>query len=91
MAHHDYAQHAKSIESGDELKLARDPTNCFDDKAVKVLYNGEQIGWIPREKNKTVAALLDHGFDVRTWVISHDKNGLLAPRLYVSSTLAREE
>lgn len=32
-----------------ELELVPDPENEFDPNAIKVLYYGKQIGWVPRK------------------------------------------
>lgn len=38
----------------DQLVLEADPENKFDPKAIKVLYLGEQVGWIPRRSTAII-------------------------------------
>lgn len=44
-----------------ELKLEREPKNEYDGFAVKILFEGQKIGYIPRSKNQTIARLMDAG------------------------------
>lgn len=84
LSHHNYAMFAKQIEVGDELVMERDVTNRFDQNAIRLLWNGEQIGWVPKEQNDVIAKLMDANLDVRCAVISHDRDvGDLQRRLYV--------
>lgn len=90
LSHHQYCFCAKQINVGDELYLERQPTNQFDNNAIKVMFDHEamgreQIGWIPAADNKILAKLLDAGCDLRAHVISHDPaNPKLDSRLYIS-------
>ena len=83
LSHHDYSLHARNIQAGDELTLERDIGNRFDDFAIKVLYDVDQIGWIPKGQNEIIAKLIDHGLDIRAKVISHEPSQPLDKRLYV--------
>ena len=49
----------RSIPAGAELQLERESGNRYDPYAVKVLYNGEQIGYIKRVHSQTIAEELD--------------------------------
>lgn len=88
LSHSSYALYAKQIEAGDELELRRDAHNQYDQFAIKVCFDGEQIGWIPKGQNEILARLLDHGLDVRAKVISHDTGAALDKRLYILVCLA---
>lgn len=44
-----------------ELTLQREPDNEFDPFAVKVLFNNQKLGYIPKSKNQTIARLMDAG------------------------------
>lgn len=46
---------------GDVLSLEREPDNPHDARAVRVLWQGHMLGYVPRAGNETVAALLDRG------------------------------
>jgi hypothetical protein len=44
---------------GDVLQLVREPDNEYDEHAVAVHWNGQQLGYLPREENHTMAVMLD--------------------------------
>ncbi|MEJ5211599.1 MAG: HIRAN domain-containing protein [Burkholderiales bacterium] len=46
---------------GDALTLEREPDNPHDPRAVRVLWQGEMLGYVPRAGNETVARLMDQG------------------------------
>jgi len=52
----------KKLEKGQTLDLKREPDNKYDKFAVAI-YNvqGERLGYIPRDKNETLARLMDAG------------------------------
>jgi hypothetical protein len=49
------------IRPGDRLTLTREPGNRHDRNAVRVDWNGQQIGYVPRAENRAVARALDEG------------------------------
>lgn len=49
------------IRIGDRLTLTREPDNRHDPNAVRVDWNGQQLGYIPRKENRAVARALDEG------------------------------
>lgn len=49
------------IRPGDRLTLEREPDNRHDRNAVRVDWNGQQIGYVPRAENRAVARALDQG------------------------------
>lgn len=46
---------------GDRLTLTREPDNRHDRNAIRVEWNGRQLGYVPRAENRAVAAALDAG------------------------------
>ena len=44
-----------------QLALVREPKNKYDTFAVKVLFKDHKLGYIPRDKNQTIARLMDAG------------------------------
>jgi hypothetical protein len=46
---------------GDGLQLQREPGNPHDGRAVKVLWRGRQLGYVPRVENTAIAYLMDSG------------------------------
>ena len=67
----------RSIPAGAELQLERDSGNRYDPYAVKVLYKGEQIGYIKRVHSQTIAEELDKGKKIRAEVKNFDVNGVV--------------
>jgi hypothetical protein len=49
------------LREGDALALVREPDNAYDPRAVKVLWHGTMLGYVPRRDNEAVARLLDRG------------------------------
>lgn len=46
---------------GQSLQLVRELDNRFDDRAVRVEWQGHKLGYIPRLDNAAVSQLLDRG------------------------------
>lgn len=46
---------------GEALRLAREPENPYDRRAVALYWNGYKLGYLPRAENAAVAHMLDHG------------------------------
>lgn len=44
---------------GATLELAREPDNPFDDRAVRLDFRGDKLGYVPRRDNAAVSHLLD--------------------------------
>ena len=72
---------------GDALDLVREPDNVHDANAVRVLWRGRLLGYVPRRENAHVAAQLDRGTAVRariTRLVEHRNPRLrLALEIYV--------
>ena len=49
------------IRVGDRLSLTREPDNRHDRNAVRIDWNGQQLGYVPRKENRAVARALDSG------------------------------
>ncbi|MEF8753907.1 MAG: HIRAN domain-containing protein [Accumulibacter sp.] len=49
------------IRTGDRLTLVREADNRHDRNAVRVDWNGQQLGYVPRAENRAVARALDAG------------------------------
>ncbi|NOX37314.1 MAG: HIRAN protein [Calditrichaeota bacterium] len=46
---------------GERISLEVEPTNPHDEFAVKILYRGRQIGYVPRSDNRHISRLLQNG------------------------------
>ncbi len=49
------------IQPGQTLTLAREPANPYDPRAVRIDWNGEKLGYLPRLDNAAASQLLDRG------------------------------
>lgn len=59
------------IVAGDRLVLARERDNAHDDRAVEVITaRGDKLGYVPRGRNRVLAALMDAGERASAAVLS---------------------
>ncbi|MDP2833789.1 MAG: HIRAN domain-containing protein [Pseudomonadota bacterium] len=49
------------IKEGAELTLTREPENRHDPRAIRVEWQGNKLGYLPRLENATLASLMDRG------------------------------
>lgn len=58
-----YAGEARwqSMKEGQALTLVREPENIHDANAIRVEWQGEKLGYLPRRENRAVAAAMDAG------------------------------
>jgi hypothetical protein len=49
------------IRPGDKLLLTREPDNRHDANAIRVEWNGQRLGYVPRAENRALAAAMDRG------------------------------
>ncbi|MBL8394865.1 MAG: HIRAN domain-containing protein [Candidatus Accumulibacter sp.] len=64
------------IRPGDRLTLVRETDNRHDRNAVRVEWNGRQLGYVPRAENRAVARALDDGEKLQARVarLREDRN-----------------
>jgi hypothetical protein len=53
----------RHLRIGDKLKLMKEPYNPYDNYAVKVMYQDQQCGYIPKEYSQSIAELIDENDD----------------------------
>ena len=51
----------RDLRVGDALQLEREPDNAYDDRAVRVRWQGHMLGYVPRAHNAALAWALDRG------------------------------
>ena len=51
----------QSMKEGQTLTLIREPDNPHDGNAVRVEWQGEKLGYLPRRENRSVAGAMDAG------------------------------
>lgn len=54
---------------GDALELVREADNVHDPNAVRVLWRGRVLGYVPRRDNAHVAAQIDRGTPVKARIV----------------------
>ena len=52
---------SQRIKTGDRLELVREPENRHDRNAIRVLWQGEPLGYLPKKENRSVAKAMDDG------------------------------
>lgn len=55
------AENWPRLKVGDRLTLVREPGNKHDRHAIRVDWQGQPLGYVPRRENRAVAAALDRG------------------------------
>ena len=61
LRHHEAKAVWDQMKVGDALTLVREPANPYDGNAVRVDWNGHQLGYIPRAENEAIARQMDRG------------------------------
>ncbi len=59
--HHDGEELWHYLTVGDSLQLVREANNPHDANAIRIDWNGRQLGYIPQAQNETTARLIDQG------------------------------
>lgn len=59
--YHALAAVAAKMRVGDLLTLVREPANPHDANAVRVDWQGQTLGYVPRAENRALAAAIDRG------------------------------
>lgn len=64
------------LHEGDALSLIREPDNAHDANAVRVEWQGQKLGYLPRAQNQAVAAAMDAGerVDARIAKLRNERN-----------------
>ena len=61
---------------GQELAYSREPTNRYDQNAIKLIANTKHLGYIPKEDNPSIAKHLDSGGTIKVLVTNIDKSDI---------------
>ena len=73
---------------GDSVELERDYNNAVDRNAVKVLLNGQTLGYIERSLAQLMAVDLDCGMVIKGKVVEVEKSEI--PQIKIKMTLGSE-
>ena len=64
------------LRARDTVRLNRESSNPFDDRAVEVITErGDKLGYIPRGQNRVIASLMDEGEPTLAVVVEVDEDG----------------
>ncbi|MCC7483757.1 MAG: HIRAN domain-containing protein [Burkholderiales bacterium] len=87
--HYDAAAVWREMKAGDRLALAREPENNHDANAVRVLWRGRMLGYLPRSGNGAVARQMDRGasLEARVAEIRENRNRSVRVELEVVAPL----
>jgi hypothetical protein len=58
------------IKVGQEVELEAQVHNIHDPNAIAVRIDGVQIGWVPKEKNEVLHAILSNGVQLEAYITS---------------------
>lgn len=62
------------LATGQSLTLIREPGNRFDQRAVRIDWQGEKLGYIPAKDNAAVSQLLDRGEAMSALIVGLKKS-----------------
>jgi hypothetical protein len=71
-SHHHGPRLIDQLNVGDELQLTREPDNPHDPRAVAIDFHDDRIGYVPRERNRKIAELLDQGLNLTCRITAVD-------------------
>jgi len=83
------------LEIGKCLEMVADPTNQYDDNAVKLHFKGKKIGFVPRNKNYSISKMLLAGHNVFKAVVQQlsqheDPNKQVLVGIFITPTVKSE-
>lgn len=62
------------LATGQQLTLTREADNIYDDRAVRIDWQGHKLGYIPRLDNAAVSQLLDRGETLEAVIVGLEKS-----------------
>ena len=77
-----------TLREGDPLTLVREPANPYDRRAVRIDWQGQKLGYVPRTENVTVAQMLDRGERLEAVISRLQSSGGPWERLRVAISLS---
>lgn len=64
----------KQLKIGDKLDLRADPDNEYDSTAVAVYYAHHHVGFIPKESNSAIFAVLMDGTEISAEIVAWENS-----------------
>jgi hypothetical protein len=62
------------LQEGQILKLIREINNPYDNRAVRIDWQGYQLGYIPRRDNTAISQLLDRKEEISALIVGLEKS-----------------
>lgn len=64
--------HVRLVSVGDECELVPEPTNQYDENAVRVVHakTGNHLGYVPRDTNQLILMMINAGVTPGTAVVT---------------------
>jgi len=62
------------LDAGQSVTLVRETDNPYDERAVRIDWQGHKLGYIPRMDNAAVSQLLDRGETISAWIVGLKKS-----------------
>ena len=72
--HYDGPGFWRDLKAGDRLELVREPENPYDSGAIRVVWRGRTLGYVPKRDNAAVARQLDRGTPLEARVAALRQN-----------------
>jgi hypothetical protein len=79
--YHAAAEVWPALRVGDRLELEREPNNPHDASAVRVLWRGRVLGYVPRRENAALAWAMERGTPLRARISALNEHASPARRL----------
>jgi hypothetical protein len=79
--YHAAAEVWPQLRIGDRLELAREPDNAHDANAVRVLWRGRMLGYVPRRENAALSWAIERGTPLRARISALAEHANPARRL----------
>jgi hypothetical protein len=79
--YHAAAEVWHALRVGDRLELEREPENPHDASAVRVLWRGRVLGYVPRRENAALAWAMERGTPLRARISALNEHASPARRL----------
>ena len=72
-----------AFQTGEALKLIREPNNLYDTNAIALYKQHIKIGYIPKNENKIIAKMLDQHAALKAEISHFDRNAVTWRRVSV--------
>ncbi len=81
ITHHSHVQEDFKPTADEELSLHREPGNLHDNCAIRIDWQGQKLGYVPRPNNADLARAMDEGVALIAKVRHYDAHAPLWRRL----------